>query len=278
MLEAAAPPEPKSFATNPTLPPRKNQPLTPQPLRASASLAWREILRFFRQPNRIVGSIGTPVLFWLLFGTGLKNSFSLSAAGQGGISFLEYYFVGSLVLILIGYGLPIAYKSLNGGRWRWPFGELGSKFIPGGLALSIVAGAYLAESIRAGIEAIPKGQMEAARSLGMPHGLAMRKVILPQAFRIIIPPLTNELTALLKDTSLIAILGVQVGGREILQYARTLTNARANTTPLVVGGLAYLVITIPLLRLVALLERRAKGGGGSSVRLRLRPRHGGSKA
>ena len=102
--------------------------------------------------------------------------------------------------------------------------------------------------------------MEAARSLGMSHGMAMRKVILPQAFRIIIPPLTNELTALPKDTSLIAILGVQVGGREILTYARTLTNARANTTPLIVAGIAYLVITIPLLRLVAVLEQRAKGG------------------
>ena len=165
-----------------------------------------------------------------------------------------------LTIILIGFGLPIAYKSLTGNLWRWPFGALGSRFIPGCLALSIVAGAYLAESIRAGIEAIPKGQMEAARSLGMTHGIAMRKVILPQAFRIIIPPLTNELTALLKDTSLIAILGVQVGGREILTYARTLTNARANTTPLIVAGIAYLVITIPLLRLVAILEQRAKGG------------------
>ena len=165
-----------------------------------------------------------------------------------------------LTIILIGFGLPIAYKSLTGNLWRWPFGALGSRFIPGCLALSIVAGAYLAESIRAGIEAIPKGQMEAARSLGMTHGIAMRKVILPQAFRIIIPPLTNELTALLKDTSLIAILGVQVGGREILTYARTLTNARANTTPLIVAGIAYLVITIPLLRLVAVLEQRAKGG------------------
>ena len=80
---------------------RPAQPLHPQPLRASASLAWREILRFFRQPNRIVGSIGTPVLFWLLFGMGLKHSFSLSAAGQSGTSFLEYYFAGSLVLILL---------------------------------------------------------------------------------------------------------------------------------------------------------------------------------
>ncbi|MBC7856973.1 MAG: ABC transporter permease [Pirellulaceae bacterium] len=101
MPSAAAPPETKSFATDPTPPLGKDQPLSPQPLRASASLAWREILRFFRQPNRIVGSIGTPVLFWLLFGMGLKKSFSLSAAGESGISFLEYYFSGSLVLILL---------------------------------------------------------------------------------------------------------------------------------------------------------------------------------
>ena len=100
MPEALAPPPQKAAVpVSPTR--RKDQPLTPQPLRASASLAWREILRFFRQPNRIVGSIGTPVLFWLLFGIGLKNSFSLSAAGQRGDSFLEYYFAGSLVLILL---------------------------------------------------------------------------------------------------------------------------------------------------------------------------------
>ena len=63
-----------------------------------------------------------------------------------------------LTIILIGFGLPIAYKSLTGNLWRWPFGTLGSRFIPACLALSIVAGAYLAESIRAGIEAIPKGR------------------------------------------------------------------------------------------------------------------------
>jgi ABC-2 type transport system permease protein len=88
--------------TSPVIAPAKNRAaLTPQPLRVSASLAWREILRFLRQPNRIVASIGTPLVFWLLFGTGLKNSFSLSAAGQNGGSFLEYYFAGSLVLILL---------------------------------------------------------------------------------------------------------------------------------------------------------------------------------
>lgn len=165
-----------------------------------------------------------------------------------------------LVIILIGYGLPIAYRGVTGDIFRWPFGAFGSKYLPGCFALSLVAAAYMAESIRAGIEAVPRGQMEAARSLGMPYGLAMRKVILPQAFRIIVPPLTNELAALFKDTSLIAILGVSVGGREILQYARTYSNATSNTTPLVAAGIAYLVITLPLLQLVSFLDRRAKAG------------------
>ena len=165
-----------------------------------------------------------------------------------------------LVIVLIGYGFPIAYKGVTGNFWRWPLGSFGSKYLPGCFALSLVAAAYMAESIRAGIEAVPRGQMEAARSLGMTQGKAMGKVILPQAFRIIIPPLTNELAALFKDTSLIAILGVGVGGREILQYARTFSNARGSTTPLVAGGIAYLVITIPLLQLVSYLDRRAKRG------------------
>ncbi len=101
MLEAPAPPVPTPIAKKTPSPQHKGDLLTPQPLRASVSLAWREILRFFRQPHRIVGSIGTPVLFWLLFGTGLNNSFRLSPAGAGGTSFLEYYFAGSLILILL---------------------------------------------------------------------------------------------------------------------------------------------------------------------------------
>ena len=165
-----------------------------------------------------------------------------------------------LTIVFIGYGVPIAYKGVTGHFWRWPLGDFGAVYLPGCSALAIVGAAYMAESIRGGIEAVPRGQMEAARSLGMSHGRAMRKVVLPQAFRIALPSLTNEMAALFKDTSLIAILGVKVGGREILQYARTWQNTLANTTPLVAGGLAYLVITIPLLRLVATLERRSKGG------------------
>ncbi len=71
--------------------------------------------------------------------------------------------------------------------------------------------------------------------------------------------MTNELALLFKDTSLLAVLGTEVGGKEVLKYARDAVNRTGNSSPLVAAGLAYLVITIPLVRLVALLERRAKG-------------------
>lgn len=155
-----------------------------------------------------------------------------------------------LTIVFIGFGLPIA----TGIRFPFP------SYTPGCLALSLVYGAYMAETLRAGIEAVPRGQMEAARSLGMPHRTAMRRVIVPQAFRIVIPPLTNELLALFKDTSLLAVLGTLAGGKEILKFSRDLVNVRANTSPLVAGGLAYLVITLPMLRLVGRLEARGRPG------------------
>lgn len=155
-----------------------------------------------------------------------------------------------MTIIIIGFGIPIATG------WQFPF----PKYFPGCLALSLVGGAYISETIRAGIEAVPRGQMEAARSLGMPKGVAMRRVVLPQAFRLIIPPLTNELVLLFKDTSLLAVLGTLAGGKEITKFARDFANARSNTSALVAGGITYLIITIPLIRVVALLEKRARAG------------------
>ncbi len=154
-----------------------------------------------------------------------------------------------LVIVFIGFGVPIAFPGL-----RYPF----PKYTPGCLALAIVSGAYIAETVRAGIEGVPRGQMEAARSLGMKYRTAMRRVVLPQAFRLVIPPLTNELALLFKDTSLLAVLGTEAGGKEILKYVRDAVNRTGNTSPLVAGGLAYLFITLPLLRAVAYLESRSR--------------------
>jgi polar amino acid transport system permease protein len=151
-----------------------------------------------------------------------------------------------LTIVFIGFGIPIATG------WQFPF----PKYFPGCLALSLVAGAYIAETIRAGIEGVPRGQMEAARSLGMTYPLAMRLVVLPQAFRLVIPSLTNELVLLFKDTSLLAVLGTLAGGKEILKFARDVANASSNSTPLVAAGLVYLIITLPMIQVVAVLERR----------------------
>jgi polar amino acid transport system permease protein len=149
-----------------------------------------------------------------------------------------------LTLFLIGFGVPLA------------FGTGWSILFSGVLALGLVAGAYMAETIRAGIEAVPKGQVEAARSLGMSPVWAMISVVLPQAFRIIIPPLTNEFVLLIKDTSLFFVLGFTPANKELTKFGRDVLAARANATPLIVVGLMYLAITIPLTRMVAVLERR----------------------
>lgn len=156
-----------------------------------------------------------------------------------------------LTLLVIGFGLPLAFDV----RLQEVFHTV---YAPGAVALALVAGAYIAETIRAGIQAVPRGQMEAARSLGMRYTRAMVTIIIPQALRIVVPPLTNELVLLVKDTSLISVLGVTFANKETLRFARDAVNDHANATPLVVAGIIYLVITIPLTQLAAALERRSR--------------------
>jgi polar amino acid transport system permease protein len=154
-----------------------------------------------------------------------------------------------LVFIGLGVGFSLAFP-----EYEIPFGNLGVVT----LALGLVGGAYMAETIRAGIQAVPKGQMEAARSLGMSHGRAMVSVIIPQAFRIILPPLTNELILLTKDSSLVYILGLALEGYELTKFGREGMNSAANLTPIVVVGLCYLLITVPLSIVVRRMESRAE--------------------
>ncbi len=131
-----------------------------------------------------------------------------------------------------------------------------SRFWAGVFALSICYAAYEAEIFRAGIESIHKGQMEAARSLGMGYLKAMRYIILPQAVRRVIPPLSNEFIALLKDTSLVSVISLS----EVLYTGREIMGKTANVTPLVGAALLYLCLTIPLMRLVQYMEKRLSRG------------------
>lgn len=149
-----------------------------------------------------------------------------------------------LVLIAFGYGIPIALNT------ELPGGVLMTITV----ALGLVAAAYLAETFRAGIQAVPKGQTEAARSLGMSHGRAMASIVIPQAFRIILPPMTNELIVLTKDSSLVYLLGLVPAQRELAKFGRDSLNQYVSMTPILVVGLAYLIITVPLGYLVRRLE------------------------
>jgi polar amino acid transport system permease protein len=152
-----------------------------------------------------------------------------------------------ITIFLFGYALQIALQV------HVPF-----TYGPGSVSLAVVTGAYLAETIRAGIEAVPKGQMEAARSLGMSPFRATASIIIPQAFRIILPPLTNEFVLILKDTSLLFVLGTDESTIELAKFGRDAMSKTFNGTPLVAVAVVYLIITIPLTRAVALLERRTK--------------------
>jgi His/Glu/Gln/Arg/opine family amino acid ABC transporter permease subunit len=121
------------------------------------------------------------------------------------------------------------------------------------IACSINSGAYVAEIFRAGIQSVEKGQMEAARSLGMTRGQAMRYVILPQAFRRVVPPLGNEFIALMKDTSILSAIGVE----ELVRKGQLYVAATYQPFPIYMGiALVYLVLTLTISRWVAYTERR----------------------
>ncbi len=122
----------------------------------------------------------------------------------------------------------------------------------GVMALTLTYGAYMAEVYRAGIEAVPRGQMEAARSLGMSHGQAMRYIIVPQAVRKVIPPLLNDFIALMKDTSLVSVLGFV----EVVQVGQDVYSETFNPSALTLGAIMFLVFTIPLARLTDWLIKK----------------------
>jgi polar amino acid transport system permease protein len=213
------------------------------------SLAWGLVLAVLRQSR---GRLLTP-LRWLT------------------IAYIDVFRGIPLLLVLLlvsgvsVFGAPIGGEILPRDLVSPTWLGQPSPFWYGIAALTVTYGAYMAEVYRAGIEAVPRGQMEAARSLGMSHGKAMRYVIVPQAVRKVIPPLLNDFIALMKDTSLVSFLGLI----ELVQAGRDIQAESYNGSGLVFGAILYLLLTLPLARLVDILiareqrrtERGAPGGG-----------------
>ena len=149
--------------------------------------------------------------------------------------------------LIMAYGVPWLVQSW-GIDFTWP-----QMVLPAIIVCGCNSAAYMSEVIRSGIQAIDKGQMEAARSLGMSHGMAMRLIIIPQAVRIILPAFCNEFVTLIKETSVLGYVGVV----EILRRGQLWNASSFETFPAYIGvALAYMVLTIPLSKLINGYERR----------------------
>lgn len=127
------------------------------------------------------------------------------------------------------------------------------QYIAGVVAMGLNCGAYIAEIFRAGIQSIDRGQSEAARSLGMTHSQSMRHVILPQAFKRVVPPLGNEFIALLKDSSLLSIIAIE----ELFYSGKIIAGRTFQPIPMYMTvALYYLVMTQLISQWVSYMERR----------------------
>lgn len=144
-----------------------------------------------------------------------------------------------VLLIIIYYALPFVGIRL-------------SPFLSAVSALSLVSAAYTAEIFRAGIEAIPKGQFEASSALGLSYRHMMVDVILPQAIRIVIPPLTNNCINVMKDTALASVVAMP----DLLKQATQAQALAANPSPLIGAAIIYVAFLLPAVAAVSRLERR----------------------
>lgn len=226
----------------------------------------------------IAGGLGA---LWGVLGTAATRSFALaaqntlylSAAGAG------LGFALGLVLALFALSKRAVIRAparvyinfFRGTPLIWQIAFFGIGIVPALrlpismytvaiLVLGLNLAAYSAEVYRAGIQSLEKGQMEASRSLGLSYGQSMRYVVVPQAVRRVIPPLLNEFVILIKDTALVSILGLTVAQRELLGMGRSLYSQTFDATAWLGAAAGYLIITLPLIRVVTVVEKRMRSG------------------
>ncbi|MDY4212046.1 MAG: amino acid ABC transporter permease [Treponema sp.] len=149
----------------------------------------------------------------------------------------------------IYFGVPQAIKMMGVASFKLPALQAGT------IALSMNCGAYMAEIFRAGIQSIDKGQMEASRSLGLTYGMSMRSVVLPQAFKVMIPSIINQFIITLKDTSILAVIGYP----ELTNMGKTISgNTFKSLETWAIVGVMYMIVIITLSKVAKAIERKMK--------------------
>ena len=153
--------------------------------------------------------------------------------------------------LIAAYGIPVLVQSM-GVQWKWPH-----LVIPALLCCGLNSAAYMAEIVRGGLTAVDKGQMEAARSLGFHHKQAMTLVILPQAVRNILPALGNEFVTIIKESSIVSVIGIA----DLMYRTKGVIAKTYNSLEcLAIAALIYFVLTFVGGRLIALMERKMAHG------------------
>lgn len=149
--------------------------------------------------------------------------------------------------LIMAYGIPYLIQQ-NGGNFKWI-----SLALPAMMVCGMNSAAYMAEVIRGGIQAVDKGQIEAAKSLGMKKSQVMRLIVLPQAIKIVIPSFGNEFVSLIKETAVLSFVGVI----EVLRSAQLWNASSFETFPAYIGAaIVYMMMTLPLSKIFGILERK----------------------
>lgn len=152
--------------------------------------------------------------------------------------------------LVMAYGVPQLLQTM-GSDFKWA-----DLVIPAIIVCGCNSAAYMSEVIRSGLQAVDKGQMEAARSLGMSKGMAMKLIIIPQAIKIILPAFCNEFVTLIKETSVLGYVGVV----EILRHGQLWNASSFETFPAYIGvAIAYMILTIPLSKIFGRVEKKMGG-------------------
>ena len=212
--------------------------------------------------SMLLGALGKTLLLTLLslfFAMIIGMIFALMNVGRSRvcncIGTIYVDAVRGVPLIVLAYfiyfGVPAGIKMMGNQDFRL------SALQAGTIALSMNCGAYMAEIIRAGIESVDKGQMEASRSLGLSYGKSMRLVVIPQAIRTMIPSIINQFIITLKDTSILSVIGFP----ELTNMGKTISgNTFKSLQTWAIVGIMYMVIIITLSKIAKKIERRIKRG------------------
>lgn len=212
--------------------------------------------------SMLFGALGKTLLLTLLslfFAMIIGMIFALMNVGRNRfLNFIGTAYVDAVrgvPLIVLAYfiyfGVPAGIKSMGIQDFRM------SALQAGTVALAMNCGAYMAEIIRAGIESVDKGQMEASRSLGLNYGKSMRLVVLPQAIRTMIPSIINQFIITLKDTSILSVIGFP----ELTNMGKTISgNTFKSLQTWAIVGIMYMVVIITLSKIAKRVERRVNRG------------------